>query len=72
MGQTSKTAETLFIPYIVTNNKPVPHPTGGDYNWKFHQYEVDLGLVNGQVCTKALPSILPMVVRALEFGGDSD
>ena len=28
-------------------------------------------LVIGKVCAKALLSIIPVVVRALEFGGDS-
>ena len=30
-----------------------------------------IGLVSGQVCAKLFLFIVPMVVRALKFGGDS-
>ena len=45
--------------------------TSGTNNRKFSIYEVGLGLEIDRVCAKAVPSIVPMVVRMLEFGGDS-
>ena len=71
MNQTSKTADTLILPDVASNNQPMPHPTGGTDNCKFYINYVGLGLVSGQVCPKAFPSIALMVVRALEFGDDS-
>ena len=69
--QTSKTAETLIITNVAANSKPVPQKTIFPNNCKFSLNEAGLGLVSGQVCAKTLPSITPMVMHALNFGGDS-
>ena len=69
LGQTSKTADTLILPSVSAHNQPMPQPTGGANNWNFIIIELRLGLIIGQVCSKALHSIMPMVLRVLEFGG---
>ena len=71
LGQTSKTADTLIIPAVATNNQHVPHLKGGANNRKLVINEVGPILVSVQVHAEAFLSITPMVVRALDFGGDS-
>ena len=71
LGQISKNSDTLIIPVVNSNNQPLPHSTGGANICKFYQNEVVIGLVSGQVCAKLFLFIVPMVVRALKFGGDS-
>ena len=71
LGQTSKTADTVILPAVAANNQPVPRPTGGADSRKLSLNEVVLGLVSGNVCAEALPSITSTVVHALEIDGDS-
>ena len=65
-----KTTETLFLLAVYSNNQPVSHLIGGTNNWKFYLNEVGISLVSGKVCVNALPSIVPIVVRTLDFCGN--
>ena len=71
LGQNSKTSDTKVLPTVGANNQPVPQPIGGDDNWKLYINGMGIGLVYGNVCNEEFPFIVPMVVNAFEFGGDS-
>ena len=70
MGQTSKNYDTLILTTVAANNKPVTQLKGSYGNRKFSLNDAGLGLVIGHVCSEALHSITPIVVRALEFVSD--
>ena len=49
----------------------MPQSMGGTNHQKFSINQVGVDFKSDQVCAKALPSIAPTVVHALEFDGDS-
>ena len=61
----------IILSATAFNNQPVPHPTRRTYNINFSLNEVVLELLSGKVCAKVFLSIVAMVIRDLDFGGDS-
>ena len=72
MVQTSTFSDKLIILAVDANDQSMYHQKWGSNIWKFGLNWVSLGLVHVQVCDELLSSNIPMVMRALEFGGDSD
>ena len=64
-GSNFKTTDTLIIPDVVTNNKPVPNIKWWYCNKKFYINEVVIVPIRGQVCAKAFPLVAPIAVNAL-------
>ena len=71
LGQTSKTVDVIIIHVVDINNQPMPDPMGGANNQKLSGDRMGIGLESDGVCYKVWLLVLPMVMCALEVGGDS-
>ena len=52
LGRTSKPADMLLIPAVVTDNQYVPDPMGSVNKFKFSGDVIELGLESDPVCSK--------------------
>ena len=55
LGQISKTSDNIILSSVSINNQPVSQTIRGTDNCKFTLNNLEITLVSGQVCSKALP-----------------